>query len=76
MQRIDLVTVSALDDQRVDLALSNRPQHVLGFGEAGAQRLGLFVTVGVGVIMALLRVGERETRSSPSSTRRGSTCRR
>ena len=41
VQRVDLVAAGALDDQRVDLALPNRPQHLLGFGEARAQRLGL-----------------------------------
>ena len=39
VQRVDLVAAGALDDQRVDLALPNRPQHVLGFGETRAQRL-------------------------------------
>ena len=47
VQRVDLVAAGALDDQRVDLALPNRPQHLLGFGEARAQRLGLVVMVSV-----------------------------
>ncbi len=47
VQRVDLIAAGALDDQGVDLALPNRPQHLFGFGEARAQRLGLFAIVGV-----------------------------
>ncbi len=36
VQRVDLAAAGAFDDQRVDLALPNRPQHLLGFGEARA----------------------------------------
>ena len=41
VQRVDLAAAGAFDDQRVDLAMLNRPQHLLGFGEAGAERLRL-----------------------------------
>src|SRR5204863_2859031 len=42
MQRVDLAAGRALNDQRIDLALPDRSQHVLGFRETRAQRvLGL-----------------------------------
>ena len=44
-QRIDLSAVGALDDQGINLALTDRLQHVLGFGQARAQRLGRNVIV-------------------------------
>ena len=50
VQRVDLIAAGALDDQGVDLALPNRAQHLFGFGEAHAQRLGLFAMVGVATV--------------------------
>src|SRR5688572_27656976 len=41
VQRVDLTAVGALDDQCVDLALTDRAQHFFGLGEAGAQRVDL-----------------------------------
>ena len=50
VQRVDLIAAGALDDQGVDLAMPNRAQHLFGFGEAHAQRLGLFAIVGVACV--------------------------
>ena len=57
-----------LDDQGVDLAMPNRAQHLFGFGEAHAQRLGLFAVVG-GLCPMRCPPSDPRMRSSPSSTR-------
>ena len=46
VHRVHLIAVGALDYQGINLALTDRPQHVLGFGQARAQRLGSLVIAG------------------------------
>jgi hypothetical protein len=53
VRRVDLIASGALDDRRVDLAVPNRPQQVLVFGEARAHRLGMCVMVGLAGVIVL-----------------------
>ena len=69
VQRVDLIARVVVDEQRVDLAVPDRPQHLLGFGEARAQLVESRRRRRSCGWRAVVHRHHARRRSSPSSTR-------